>query len=160
MNDLMASRVSFGDSIGSMCPALAIVVVSALSNSANSKPNRSGVFLSSVARITLDGTSIFLAQFMPFLYSVQATRSSARGLLAIICRPIPIGCIPGTALLPDCDLEPNPHFNNISAASIGVFLATSTRVSLTGIDAAVATAVNVLSFDPKALDASNATRNP
>ena len=103
MNDLIASRVSFGDSIGSIWPALEIVVVSAFSSSANSKPNRRGVFLSSVARITLEGMLIFLAQFMPFLYSVQAIRSYARGLLAIICRPIPIGCIPGTALLPDCD---------------------------------------------------------
>ena len=47
----------------------------------------------------------------------------------------------------------------MSAASAGDFLAASTRASFTGIDEALATAVNVFNLAPKELADSSATRN-
>ena len=58
----MASKVLFGASIGSICPAPETVVVSAPKSSASSNPNLYGVFLSSVATITFEGALIFFAQ--------------------------------------------------------------------------------------------------
>ena len=64
------------------------------------------------------------------------------------------------ALTPACDLLPNPHLSSISAASRGVFFAASTKASFTGIEDALATAVNVFNLSPNTLAASRATRNP